>query len=239
MSLPVWAQPFPGGVADADLQHALWRSASGQVVALRLADGQVQWRSAEPLWPLLVGHGLALGLAASPSRVVALVLQGEGAGSERWRSDALPWPDDAAAPPGNAASALHAAWLDGHILLRWQLRPLYRGGAAPSASRARPAGSAGSCLLDAATGALLSAPADVDDPAVQAPLQLPSDDPAVLAQTLLGGVTYRLQRQPLAGDKVQTALIARDAERGLPLWSSTLEEARYDKPGKGPPALRS
>jgi hypothetical protein len=235
MSTLVRAQPFPGGVADADLEYALWRSGSGQVVALRLADGQVLWRSAEPLWPLLLGHGLALGLAPSPVRVVALAFQGEGAGSERWRSNALPWPDDAAAFPVNAASALQAAWLGSHILLRWQLRPLYAGGAAPGPSRARPAANAGSCLLDAATGALQSAPADVDGPAAQTLPQLPSDNPAVLAQALLGGVTYRLQRQPLAGDMVQTVLIAHDTKRGLDLWSSTLEETRHPKPR----ALRS
>lgn len=239
MSQPVWAQPFLGGVADADLQYALLRSSGGQVVALRLADGQVQWRSAEPLWPLLLGHGLALGLSMSTSRVVALGLQGEGAGSENWRSDALPWPDDATALPGNAASALHAAWLDGSILLRWQLRSLYAGGAAPGPSQSRPEGNAGSCMLDASTGALLSAPADIDGPALQAPPPLPSDDPAVLAQAQMGGVTYRLRRQTLADEKVQIALTAHDSKRGLDLWSSTLEAARHDKPGNGPRALRS
>jgi hypothetical protein len=233
MSTLVRAQPFPGGVADADLQYALWRSRSGQVVALRLADGQVLWRSAEPLWPLLLGHGLALGLAPSPVRVVALAFQGEGAGSERWRSNALPWPDGAPAPSGNAASTLHAAWLGSQILLRWQLRPLYAGGAAPGPSRAQPA--AGSCLLDATTGALQSAPADIDGPAGQTLPQLPSDNPSVLAQALLGGVTYRLQRHPLAGDMAQTVLIAHDTQRGLDLWSSALEETRTPKPR----ALRS
>jgi hypothetical protein len=238
MSAPVWAQPFPGGVADAELQHALWRSGTGQVVALSLADGRVLWRSAEPLWPLLLGHGLALGLATATSRVVALPLQGDGAGRECWRSDPLPWPDGAASPPGNAASVLHAAWMDERILLRWQLRPLYAGGAPPGRSRARPAPSVGSCLLDADTGALQRAPTDVGGPAPQVPPQLPSDDPDVLAQALLGGVIYRLQRQPLAGDKVQIELIAHDTRRGLDLWASTLEEARPDPPGKGPRALR-
>lgn len=52
MSLPVWAQPFLGGVADATLEHALWRAPDGRLVALRLRDGQVQWRSSEPLWLL-------------------------------------------------------------------------------------------------------------------------------------------------------------------------------------------
>lgn len=239
MSLPVWAQPFPGGVADTGLQHALWRSGNGQLVALSLGDGQVQWRSGEPLWPLLVGHGLALGLTESPARVVALELLGEGAGRERWRSETLPWPDGVVAPPGNAASALHAGWLDDSILLCWQLRPVYAGGAAPGASRAKLAASVGSCLLDAETGALQSTPADFDGSNPPASNHIPSDDPSVLAQTLLGGVTYRLQRQSVAGDKGRIALSARANTRGLDLWSSTLEEVRHEQPAKAPRALRS
>lgn len=238
MNLPVWAQPFPGGVADAGLQHALWRTGGGQLVALRLADGETQWRSTEPLWPLLLGHGLALGLTESPARVVAFELEGESAGRERWRSQTLPWPEGVVAPPGNLASALHAGWLDDRILLCWQLRPLYSGGAATGASQARPAASVGSCLLDADTGAIENAPADMDGLAPQPPTHIPTDDPTVTAQTLLGGVRYRLQRQPLAGDKVQTALIAHDSARGLDLWSNKLEEVRQG-PGKGPRALRS
>jgi hypothetical protein len=240
MSPPVWAQPFPGGVVDAGLQHALWRSGNGQIVALSLADGQVRWRSGEPLWPLLVGHGLAVGLTESPARVVALELLGAGAGRERWRSEPLPWPDGVVAPPGNAASALHAGWLDDSILLCWQLRPVYTGGAAPGASRAKPAARVGSCLLDAKTGVLQSTPADLDGLTPQALTHfIPSDDPSVLAQTLLGGVTYRLQRQSVAGDKGRIALSAQDNTRGLDLWSSTLEEVRHEQPGKGPRALRS
>ena len=239
MSMPVWAQIFPGGVADAGLQHALWRTSNGQLVALSLADGQVQWRSGEPLWPLLVGHGLAVGLTESPSRVVALELQGERAGRERWRSETLPWPNGVVTPPDNAASALHAGWLDDKILLRWQLRPLYSGGAAPGAARVKPAVSVGSCMFDAETGALLSTPAELDGLPPQASTHIPSDDPTVLAQALLGGVTYRLQRQSVAGEKGRIALSAQDNMRGIALWSSTLEEARQEQPLKGPRALRS
>lgn len=239
MSQPVWAQPFPGGVADLGLLHALWRTGDGRLVALRLADGETQWRSTERLWPLLLGHGLAVALTESPARVVAFELEGESAGRERWRSQTLRWPEGVVAPPGNLASALHAGWLDDRILLCWQLRPLYAGGAAPGASQARPAASVGSCLLDAGTGAMENAPADMDGLAPQSPTHIPSNDPTVTAQTLLGGVRYRLQRQSLAGDTVQTALIAHDPARGLDLWSNKLEEVRQDRTGKGPRALRS
>lgn len=139
--------------------------------------------------------------------------------------------------PINAASAVHAGWLDDRILLCWQLRSLYRGGAAPDPASTRPGSSVGSCLLAPDTGALESAPA----PAVglpPTPGQVPSDDPTVLAQAHLDGVAYRLQRGPPQGDKVQTALVAHHLARGLDMWSTAFEDARPDGPSTRPRALR-
>ena len=255
MSQPVWAQAFPGGVADATLQHALWRDRSGRLVAVRLADGLLLWRSAQPLMssvssvplvPLLLGHGLALGLALAPARVVALALAGDAAGAERWRSDPLPWPEWAArleAP--SAAMAVQAGWLDGGIVLRWHLRPVYGGGAAPGPARAKAA-AVGSCLLDAADGTLHEAPAGLASASseallqalAQAPSQAPSEDPTVFARQVLGGVQYSVQQQQpstATGDTLHTALIALDLARGQELWRCALDEA----PRKAPRALRS
>ena len=255
MSQPVWAQAFPGGVADATLQHALWRDRSGRLVAVRLADGLLLWRSAQPLMssvssvplvPLLLGHGLALGLALAPARVVALALAGDAAGAERWRSDPLPWPEWAArleAP--SAAMAVQAGWLDGGIVLRWHLRPVYGGGAAPGPARAKAA-AVGSCLLDAADGTLHEAPAGLASASseallqalAQAPSQAPSEDPTVFARQVLGGVQYSVQQQQpstATGDTLHTALIAFDLARGQELWRCALDEA----PRKAPRALRS
>ena len=267
MSQPFWAQAFPGGVADATLLHAMWRDRSGRLVAVRLADGLLLWRSAQPLMssvssvplvPLLLGHGLALGLALAPARVVALALAGDAAGAERWRSDPLPWPEWAArleAP--SAAMAVQAGWLDDRIVLRWHLRPVYGGGAAPGPARAKAA-AVGSCLLDAADGTLHEAPAGLSsassEPLLQAPSQAssqwpaqalaqepsqaPSDDPTVFARQVLGGVQYSVQQQQpstATGDTLHTALIALDLARGQELWRCALDEA----PRKAPRALRS
>jgi len=68
MSDPVWSRPFPGGVADASGRHALLRDAAGRCALLRLSDGQLLWRSAEPLRPLLVDDRLAVALAMAPPR---------------------------------------------------------------------------------------------------------------------------------------------------------------------------
>lgn len=261
MSQPVWAQAFPGGVADSRLQHALVRGASGHLSAVRLADGQLLWRSAEVLQPLLLGHGLALGLmldtplgttAASPS-VVALAL--DEAGTARWRSAPLPWPAWALQGDKSAAShALHAGWLADHIVLRWSLQPLYRGGAAPGLSKAKAAAAEGSCWLDLASGAFHSAPAAAArgaEPPEPTATQESSDDPCVTAQQTLGGVRYCLrQAQPPGVQPAQalhtplhtplhtalhTTLTAHDPARGVDLWQCLLDET----PRKAPRALRS
>lgn len=239
MSHPIWAQAFLGGVADAELQHALWRNRSGRLVALRLADGHLLWRSTEPLRPLLLGHGLALGLAVAaapaPPRLVALAL--DEAGAERWRSDALPLPLPKAETAGASDLNVHAGWLDGRILLRWFVQPLYRGGAAPGPARLKSAPATGSCLLDAASGSLNAAPAGLDSAKPAPALQEPSDDPHVLAQQVLGGVRYCLKQSPLAGAQngtLRTALIAHDLARDRELWQCTLDEA----PRQAPRALR-
>lgn len=242
MSQPIWAQAFPGGVADTELQHALWRDRSGKLVALRLADGHLLWRSTEALWPLLLGHGLALGLALAaapaPPRVVALAL--DEAGAERWRSEPLPLPLPLPlhGPAGASDLKVQAGWLDGRIVLRWFVQPVYRGGAAPGPARAKPAAATGSCLLDAASGTLNPAPAGLGSAKPEPALQQPSDDPQVLAQQVLGGVRYSLKQSPLPGaqnDTLHTALIAHDLARDRDLWQCTLDEA----PRKAPRALRS
>lgn len=256
MSQPVWAQAFPGGVADATLQHALWRDRSGQLVAVRLADGLLLWRSAQrlkspepsgssgssavPLLPLLVGHGLAFGLALAPPRVVALALTGDAAGAERWSSEPLPWPEWASrleAP--SSAIEVQAGWLDDRIVLRWHLRPLYRGGAAPGPARAKPAAAVGSCLLDGADGTLHEAPAGLASALSEPPLQVPSDDPTVFAQQVLGGVQYSLRQQAPAtatGVTPHTTLVAVDLAREQELWRCALDA---EVPRKAPRALRS
>ena len=245
MTAAVWAQAFPGGVADAELQHLLARSASGRVVAVRLADGQVLWRSAEALRPLLLGHGLALGLApgttSTPACVVALALH--EAGAQRWRSAPLPWPEWAGQGDAAAASGvLHAGWLADRIVLRWHLQPLYRGGAAPGPSRVKAPAVSGSCLLDMASGALHGALADAAPVAVPAVPQEPSDDPCVVAQQVLGGVRYSLRQVQVqvqapgaVAGMLRTTLTAHDTARGLDLWHCLLDEA----PRKAPRALRS
>ena len=221
MSEPIWAQPFPAGVTDAGLRHALLRDATGRIVALRLSDGQLLWRSAEAMLPLLLDDELAVALAMAPPRAVALSLQGPAAGSQGWTSGTLAWPAWAqrAATP-NAVSEFHAAWIDGDVLLHWRLRAQTLGGA--SRGLPRPDPTEGACTIERATGivhALDTWPRPPDDEGVDTS----SADPAVLAQRALADVRYRLLQQ-LDGERLRTSLTAQHATRGEPLWSCPLDD---------------
>jgi hypothetical protein len=230
-------------VADAEFHHALWRDVSGHMVALRLSDGCVLWRSAEAMWPLLLGAGLALGLSLSPPSVVALALAGsdvnEGAGRVRWRSLALPWPEWAARQTELSAADIRAAWLGESILLRGHLRPIYKGGAPPGPMRSKPAPAVGSCQFDAASGAMhegVSWPAGAE--AANPGSADASGEHDVLTECEYGGVQYRLVHRPAHRDEsgmaVQIALVSHDVARGHLLWDLTLEETNR----RAPRALR-
>jgi hypothetical protein len=224
MSEPIWSQRFPGGVADASGRHALLRDAAGRCALLRLADGQLLWRSTEPLRPLLVDDELAVALAMAPPRVMALSLQG----GERWRSEALPWPEWIADEPElGSTSDLHAAWMDGDVLLRWQLRRP-RGGGAGRAAKVVPA-SVGACRIDRASGSLQA----IDPPPVPSLEAAPvaaSADPDVLAQSVHAGARYALVRRG-HGAVLRTALHAYDLSgQGDARWTCALDEIERKRP---------
>lgn len=231
MTAPVWPRSFLGGVADAAGTHALLRDRRGRMIALRLDDGQLLWRSEVPLQPLLVEGDSAWGLAVAPPRVTRWALAGPQAGQMVCASAPLPWPAWAsAADPARVEVALEVAGLDADLGLRWQLRQRYAGGAPPQSGVAREA-SSGACRIDASTGALGAAtpwPARPAD-AVGADEAL---DPKVLAQSHVGARRYRLVAHDVGG-VLRTSLIAHDAEERL-LWERVLDEA----PRRSPPALR-
>lgn len=224
MSEPIWSRPFPGGVVDPAGRRALLRDAAGRCALLRLADGQLLWRSAESLRPLLVDEQMAVALAMVPPRVVALSLDG----GERWRSAALPWPEwTADAPELGSTSDLHAAWMEGDVLLRWQLRRP-RGGGAGRALKIMPA-SVGACRIDRASGTLQA----IDPPALPIPDVVPaaaSADPDVLAQSVHADVRYALVRKG-DGGVLRTALQAYDASgEGSARWTCALDEIERKRP---------
>lgn len=231
MSTPVWARPFPGGVADARAREALWRDSKGRLVALDLVRGRRRWQSREALWPLLLDERRAIALAFGPPRVVALALDSDD-GAELWRSAALPWPAWAASLPGPTAGLeLQAAWLDGQVLLCWRLRELRSGGA--PAPRARGEPSVGACRLDAASGRLGEVEASFEPPSAEAALTA-SDDPSVLAGARLGDVDYRIVQRG-AGGQACTVLVAQATTEDRPRWELELETLTLRAPRALPP----
>lgn len=215
MNEPQWAQPFPGGVADAAGHHALLRDRAGHCVALSMADGRRLWRSTNRLQPLLAGPEGAVALAMQPPRVVSLLWSGE----ERWHSRPLPWPEWTGHLADLARNSdLHAAWLGSDVLLVWHLRDSPGGAGRGPGAGSEPA--AGACRLAWADGTLAgesatrwAPPADTDN--------LPSDDPQVLAQRQRDGVRYAL-RQQAEGGTLRLSVTAADAQG--PRWQCPLGE---------------
>ena len=211
MSNLIWPQAFPGGVTDRLGRHALIRDASGHCALLRLADGALLWRSAEPARPLLLDDSLAIGLQMAPPRVVAWSLQGD----VRWQSPVLPWPGWATRPAGlNSASDLHAGWLDGDALISWRLRAPRGGGAGRGPTFAPPTMDAGAVCLQRDTGALSEVTDWVQPPEEESQVNdavVGSDDPRVLAQRVLAGIQYTLLLHQEGGQS-RTALVAHDAQ---------------------------
>jgi hypothetical protein len=233
MSKAVWPQAFPGGVADEAARFALWRDPQGRLVALRLADGQVLWRSPPGLQPVILGHGWAVGAAVSPPHLIAFTLEGPSAGAPAWRSAPLPWPEWAAvADPARVERLLDAAWLGTRLGLHWSLHQRYTGGAPPDAAHAKNAACSGACVIDPATGDVQPLAAWPARPAPHA-LPEPSDDPRVLGQCRLGDRRYRVVAQEASGLR-RTVLEALDATSGQRLWECLLDES----PRRPPRALR-
>ena len=225
----VWPHDFPGGVADASGEHALYRDRQGRLVALRLDDGRMLWRSEASLRPLLIGAGLALGLAAQPPRVVALALEGASAGQPAWISLPLPWPEwAAAADTASVNLELEAAWLGKDLGLRWHLRRLYAGGARPGPGQTGREESTGACRIDAVRGAmhpLQQWPERADN---KAPLDA-VEDPQVLAQHRIGERHYQVVAHD-AGSVRRTVLVAHDAAAGHLLWEHLIDEGARRSP---------
>lgn len=229
MTEPIWAQPFPAGVADAGLAQALVMDATGHCVAMRLADGQRLWRSQTPLRPLWLDDKLAMTLAMAPPQVVALDLHGPRAGQERWRSAALPWPGWTLQEASfDAAHELHAASFDGQLLLVWCLYPSDAGGALRADLSDTVRTLRGACVVQLATGALQALPSWPDPPPSD-DAKSASTDAAVLAQRVLADVRYRLLQQHEAG-RLRLSLSAQRCADGKPLWSHALDDVPARRP---------
>jgi hypothetical protein len=212
-----WPAPFPLGVADADSSLAFCK-ALDDLVVLRLADGAELWRARGDARPLLVGRGLALALDAS--EVLAFSLEDADRGKLRWRVSLPTSPTEA-----------EAAWIGDDAAVHWISRERYRGGAHPG-SRAAGGAQTGQCSIDPATG---SARPLASWPARDATAQWESsDDPAVLAACVVGGVRFRLSSSPGSAMNNLRLVAMRASDDGV-IWVRQLGAL----PPRSPPRLRS
>lgn len=201
MARVAWPAPFPLGVADADATLGLCK-ALDDLIVLRLADGAELWRERIDASPLLVGRGLAVALCKG--EVLAYSLEDADRGKLRWRVSLAATPTEA-----------EAAWIDDEIAVQWKSRERYRGGAHPG-QRLSASMQSGQCRIQPATGSARPLP---DWPAREAggPQWEASNDPAVLAACVLGGVRYRLSSPPGPGMNALYLAALRAADESV-IW---------------------
>ena len=236
MTDPIWPRYFPGGVTDANAEHALLRDPRGRMMAVGLDDGRVLWRSETPLLPLLLGTALAVGLAQSPPRVMALALEGANTGRAVWTSLPLAWPTWADLPdPGLVDKEIDAVWIGGDIGLHWRLRRLSAGGASPGPNRPPPEVAVGQCGIDSESGAVRPLSAWPTRPPGFAQTEA-VPDPHVQAQAHVGAKRYRVVAMD-SPSGLRTSLVAHDAEQGHLLWEQALGDAPRRPPTQPRPQV--
>jgi hypothetical protein len=129
---------LPAGVAGPDKRAGYVSDTSGGIQALDLAQGEPIWRSQLAGRPLIVReHALVVLQLAVPDKENALrvaLLDGNDQGKMLLASDAITFPDWVSATITTNESFGYSARLEGDdLLLEWEARARYRGGAPPPA----------------------------------------------------------------------------------------------------------
>lgn len=130
------AYVLPWGIVDGGGRHGYVLNPSGGIDTLDLENGKLLWKTEKPLRPLaLVGKRLVTQATekgkANAVRVVVLDVMAKG--KELLRSDPVTFPDWVAVGLTYGRSFTSSAWVDGDsLLLRWQARAWYAGGARPT-----------------------------------------------------------------------------------------------------------
>jgi hypothetical protein len=128
---------LPGGVADPAGKVGYVQAPSGGVDALDLATGKVRWQVAETCKPLALAGDRLLCQAPEKGKANAvriLVLDTRDKGKVLRRSDPVTFPDWVSVGVTYGRSFTSRARLDGKdtLLLQWEARAFYAGGAAPT-----------------------------------------------------------------------------------------------------------
>ena len=206
--------PFPGGVADPAAKTAYVTNTAGGIDAIDLGKGDLLWDTKEPAKPVAVaGKKLVVQVpvAGKANEVKVAILDTAAKGKKVSESDAVTFPDWVSVGGGYGRSFASSGRIhDGALLLTWQARAWYAGGARPSREieeRARKQ-DAGIAKVNLESGKVEMLPADKAPAATTLPKELEK----VTSQQYWTGSDW--QKKPLVAGKVAAALDVKDLGGG-------------------------
>jgi hypothetical protein len=208
---------------------AFMRLAGDELVAVKMATGDVAWRKVGLGRPIgLVREGLVT-IARDDHRVRAIVVDAETGDTRRVIAD-VPLPDWVAGELHHLDGFTAAvAERDGEVEVTWKARRLYREGAPP-----RQAATGGSNELQGRFRIPAGGDAAIEDaaPSVATPSAGPHFEAPM--ETTLGDRRYTLESVERNPNEVSVVLKSHDRRSGSVLWQSEIKRL----PRSRPPPLR-
>jgi hypothetical protein len=206
--------PFPGGVADPAAKTAYVVNTAGGIDAIDLDKGATLWDTKDPARPVAVAAKklVAQVPVAGKANVVRLVVLDTAAkGKKLSESDPITFPDWVSVGGGYGRSFTSSGRAhDGALLLTWEARAWYAGGARPTPEieKAARKHETGVAKVNLESGKVEMLPADKAPPGPK----LPKDLEKVSSQQYWTGSDW--QTKPLVAGQVLAALEVKDQGSG-------------------------
>ncbi len=247
---PLAVNRIPRGVL-VDGRLAVVHDNQGVVVALHPSTGEVRWRHGRGLRPCSIAGEVVVAVSVSPptsgsAPALGIVVLGEDDGRELWSAPAVELPDWARpALDDTPEFALSCTVFDGdQVVLRWQARAFYGGGAAAGPERVAAAAreARGAVRIDLRQRRVEQAPVDPlvvgsEDEQKRAPALAPELASDVIDYGEAGALRVELAVVPqgTSGAPVDAVVLRGiDVKAGDLRWEVALDEA----PRRPPPKLR-
>lgn len=226
------SHPLPGGIADAAGKVGYVHAVKGGAEAIDLATGKVLWAFNEPARPLALSGKLLLCQGAESGKANAirvLVLDAESGKLVR-KSDPVVFPDWVSVAVTYGRSFTSSSSLDGNgqLLVRWEARAFYAGGAPPppeveKAARKHAAGLAKVNIESGKVEMLPAAGKKAEAPKLPAglpqPAQLWTGTEWLEGPQVIGDTAYAVfRKQAVGAEKLELA--------SWPVGAKTAEEAK-------------
>lgn len=225
--------PFPQGVMDPAGAIAYIADAGGGISAIDLNTGGVLWSTTEAERPLLsLGDRLAALHRQDAHTLLALALDTSRAGAVTLRSDSIDFPDWVVLDLRNTEQFTLSAYArDQLLLMDWEARSFYKGGAAPSQQVLQQESriATGTVQIDLKTGHVALLARAAQPPQAEAPS--PAPEPPVADRNarevqIVGSRAYYLVSESTRAGFMRTLLRAMDLASGRIIWELPLEERR-------------